>query len=315
MDAFGLFSFDSSGLPSLPFPMALAVVALVGYLFGRRSRDESDGPADQARRELKRARAVAAELEKIATEIRRDLAAHSSSIGRFKERVSNMGDENDAAGWQKLSREAEEMLQPTIQLASQISHSYDQIRQQMNHLMTFTEVRTDPLTGVSNRRALDESLENLFAMYHRYGTEFSVVIADIDHFKQINDELGHLTGDRILQQVARLLDNDARDTDLVARYGGEEFVLLLPKTQREGACIFADRVRATIDRETKVTISIGVATSLDGDSAQSILARADKALYGAKVAGRNRCWQNLGEDIEAVVFEDVVFEDGPVAVA
>jgi diguanylate cyclase (GGDEF)-like protein len=253
---------------------------------------------------LKRAQAVAAQLETIASEIRRDLAAHSSSIGKFKDRVADLSDGGDAKGWQKLSREAEEMLQPTMQLASQISHSYDQIRQQMTHLMTFTEVRTDPLTGVSNRRAMDETLESMFSMYDRYGTEFSVVIVDIDHFKRINDELGHLSGDRMLQQVARLLDDNARETDVVARYGGEEFVLLLPKTPREGACIFADRLRASIDRETKMTISAGVATALDGDSPQSILSRADNALYGAKAAGRNCCWQHSGDDVEPADVEE-----------
>ena len=303
MDALTLFSLDFSSMPSLPFPMALAVVALVGYLFGRRGRDANSMPADQARRELKRARAVASQLEKIATDIRRDLAAHSSSIGRFKERVSDLNDDGDTNGWQKLSREAEEMLQPTMQLASQISHSYDQIRQQMNHLMTFTEVRTDPLTGVSNRRALDESLENMFAMFDRYETEFAVVIVDIDHFKRINDELGHLSGDRMLQQVARLMDDNARETDIVARYGGEEFVMLLPKTPLDGACIFADRVRESVEAETKMTISVGIAASIDGDTSQSILARADKALYGAKADGRNCCWQHNGEDVEAVVIE------------
>lgn len=294
---------DWNTLPSLPFPMALAVVALVGYLFGRRGRESESTPADQTRRELKRARAVAHELEKIATEIRRDLAAHSSSIGRFKDRVSELNDKDEGNDWQKLSREAEEMLQPTIQLASQISHSYDQIRHQMNHLMTFTEVRTDPLTGVSNRRALDESIENLLAMFNRYGTEFSVIIVDIDHFKKINDELGHLSGDRMLQQVARMLDDNARETDVVARYGGEEFVLLLPKTMLEGACIFADRIRASIEAETKMTVSVGVSAALEGDTTESTLARADKALYGAKAAGRNCSWQHSGDDVEPIAVE------------
>ncbi|MCG8586228.1 MAG: diguanylate cyclase [Pirellulales bacterium] len=299
-----LLSFVWSDLPSLPFPMALAVVALVGYLFGRRSKGPNATPADEARRELKRARAVAQELEKIATEIRRDLATHSTSIGRFKDRVAELNDDHKSPDWQKLSREAEEMLQPTMQLASQISHSYDQIRHQMNHLMTFTEVRTDPLTGLTNRRAMDESLENLFAMFGRYQTPFSVIIVDIDHFKRINDELGHLSGDRMLQQVARMLDDSARESDVVARYGGEEFVLLLPKAPLDRACVFADRIRASIEAETKMTISIGIAAALDGDSPESILARADKALYGAKAAGRNCCWQHTGDDVQAIVFED-----------
>ena len=122
------------------------------------------------------------------------------------------------------------MLKPTLKLASQLAAAYDEIRQQSNNLMTFTEVRTDPLTGVSNRRALDETLESMFAMMHRYEHPFSVVLVDIDYFKQINDEQGHLYGDRMLKAVARLLDDNVRDTDMVARYGGEEFVIVMPQT-------------------------------------------------------------------------------------
>ena len=107
------------------------------------------------------------------------------------------------------------MLKPTLKLAAQFAAAYDEIRQQSNNLMTFTEVRTDPLTGVSNRRALDETLESMFAMMHRYEQPFSVVIVDIDYFKQINDEQGHLYGDRMLKAVARLLDDNVRDTDMV----------------------------------------------------------------------------------------------------
>src|SRR3954464_9619502 len=109
------------------------------------------------------------------------------------------------------------MLKPTLKLAAQLAAAYDEIRQQSNNLMTFTEVRTDPLTGVSNRRALDETLESMFAMMHRYEHPVSIVLVEIDNFKQRNDEQGHLDGDRMLKSVARLLDDSVRDTDLVAR--------------------------------------------------------------------------------------------------
>src|SRR5262245_57306654 len=98
--------------------------------------------AGGARRELKRAKAVAFELEKIAEVLRRDLAAHHASISRFRERITSLNSKQQEAAWQDLCREAEEILRPTLQLANQISHAYDEIRQQSNHLMTFTEVRT-----------------------------------------------------------------------------------------------------------------------------------------------------------------------------
>ena len=141
----------------IPTTMALAAVALIGYLFGRRTRSEAPVDAEQARRELKRAQMVARELEKIADSVRKDLAIHRGSVTRFKDRVRELSERRDDTSWQDLCKEAEGMLRPTLKLAMQISLAYDEIRQQSTQLMTFTEIRTDPLTGVSNRRALDAS--------------------------------------------------------------------------------------------------------------------------------------------------------------
>ena len=266
----------------LPLPVALAAVATLGYLFGRQQlRNRSAGLALQARRELRRARIVARELERIGRGVRRNLAAHQARVGKFKERMNKLNADQQHAGWEDLCREADEMLQPTLRLANQIADAYDQIRQQSANLMTFTELRTDPLTGVCNRRAFDDSLESQFALMERYDLRFSVAIIDIDHFKQVNDTHGHLHGDRILQQVAKLLDDAARETDIVARYGGEEFVVIMPHTELAGASIFADRLRAMIQDQLPVTISGGVTAAMDGDSAQSLVARADTALVRA----------------------------------
>lgn len=281
--------------------MALAIVATLGYVLGRRTQTAGESIAAQSRRELRRAQAVARELEKIALTVRKNLAKHSSSISRFKQRVGQLGGQQHDDAWQDLCSEAEEILKPTLQLATQIATAYDQIRQQTNHLMTFTESRTDPLTGVSNRRGLDAMLESQFAMMVRYETVFSLVLFDIDHFKAVNDKQGHLCGDQILQHVAALLDEKARETDLVARYGGEEFVVVMPQTGLEGAGVFAERVRQTVEEQLPVTVSGGVATAQDGDTPDSLMARADSALYGAKSAGRNCLFRHTGDHIESAV--------------
>lgn len=286
---------------NLPATVALASVALLGYLFGRGSRAAVQvTEVEQARRELKRAKSVARELEHISEQIRKSLASHHSSIIRFKDRVSDLGSSDKEVAWQELCKEAEDMLKPTLRLATQIAHAYDEIRQQTNHLMAFTELRTDPLTRVSNRRALDECLENLFALLHRYGQVFSVAIFDIDHFKRINDERGHVQGDTVLQRVARIIDENVRDTDVVARYGGEEFVVVMPHTQLEGASIFSERLRLQIQKQMNLTVSGGVAQALDHDTPQTLIARSDAALYGAKAAGRNLVYRHQGTDIEPV---------------
>ena len=197
----------------------------------------------QARRELRRAKLVAKELEQVAESVRKHLATHHLSVARFKDRICELSAHEKDAAWQELCGEAEQILKPTLRLAEQIAQAYDEIRQQTNQLMTFSEVRTDPLTRVSNRRGLDETLESMFALMERYEEPFSLAIFDIDHFKQVNDKKGHLHGDRTLQAVARVIDEAVRDTDIVARYGGEEFVVVMPHTTT-GKCLPVRRARA-----------------------------------------------------------------------
>ena len=283
---------------SIPVPAALAAVALIGYLFGTRTRQAPTAETEQARRELRRARHVASELEKIADTVRRDLASHRSSVSRFKKRVGELAEDETDHSWKELCQEAEDMLKPTLELATKISLAYDEIRQQSAQLMSFTEVRTDPLTGVCNRRALDETLDNYFALLGRYGQAFTVAIFDIDHFKKVNDDRGHMHGDRILQRFARLLDDTVRDTDLVARYGGEEFVVVMPHTDLQAAGIFAERVRKLVKEQLPITTSGGLAQAREDDTAQSLITRADAALYSAKGAGRDAIFRHDGVDIE-----------------
>jgi diguanylate cyclase (GGDEF)-like protein len=287
----------------IPIPLALALVATIGYVFGRRTKLGSDEQILRSRRELRRAQLVAVELEKIAWDLRKGLAKHHASVGRFRERVSRLSSHQQETAWKQLCREAEEILRPTLHLATQIANAYDEIRQQSSNLMTFTEVRTDPLTGVNNRRGLDETLAGQLAMLTRYGNGFSLAIFDIDHFKKINDQKGHLQGDRILQELARKFDESVRETDVVARYGGEEFVVVMPQTPLEGACVFAERLRMAIAQVLPLTVSGGVAEALEGDTQDTLLARADAALYHAKTAGRNCVCRHDGQCIETVAEE------------
>lgn len=292
----------------VPIPVALAVVAALGYFIGLRSKRSGDGSRHRSRRELRRAHAVASELERIAWQVRRSLSRHHTSLSKFKSRVGKLSDGQQEAAWKELCREVEEILKPTLQLASQMASAYDEIRQQSANLMTFTEVRTDSLTGVNNRRGLDDAMAAQFAMMNRYGTHFSIAMIDIDHFKQVNDQEGHLFGDKVLQDLARLLDECVRETDIVARYGGEEFVIVMPQTELFGACVFAERFRCQVAQNMDITVSIGVASATDGDTQQSLLERADSALYSAKTSERNCVWRHDGEKVEPVV-EEVALAD------
>ncbi|MCE7031572.1 GGDEF domain-containing protein [Lysobacter sp. GX 14042] len=150
----------------------------------------------------------------------------------------------------------------------------------------------DPLTGVYNRRRLFERLEEEVERSRRGHSPLSVCMLDVDHFKEVNDRHGHQAGDQVLRQVATTIAASLRSIDSLGRYGGEEFVLVLPQTPRDGARKKAERVRGAIDLSCAcgraLTVSIGVAGYRPGDSVDTLLARADAALYRAKAKGRNR---------------------------
>ena len=157
---------------------------------------------------------------------------------------------------------------------------------------------TDPLTETLNRRALIEKLRGELDRGRRYGHELTVLMIDIDHFKNINDTRGHLVGDSVLRDLGDILNEEARSVDIVARYGGEEFVIVLPDTGLDGGTAFAERLRTRVAAHPfgeqtdhfEITISIGVAGVglTDEVDVESVLERADQALYRAKNEGRNR---------------------------
>ena len=154
--------------------------------------------------------------------------------------------------------------------------------------------RTDPLTGLRNRRGYEEVLDLEIARSDRTGQAFSLIVGDIDHFKNVNDELGHPVGDRVLKRVAAELASTGRRMDSVARIGGEEFALILPATDPEGAYLLAERLRLNVGRAFRrnpvpVTMSFGNAGyPEDGDDADGLFSAADAALLLAKTLGRDR---------------------------
>ena len=154
------------------------------------------------------------------------------------------------------------------------------------------EARIDALTGLANRRALEEILAAEISRAQRFKHELAVVLLDLDRFKEINDSSGHAAGDVMLRAVSRLLISLARQGDTVVRWGGEEFVVVLPETDLAGAQRFAERLRRTIEAhavgEMKTSASCGVATMLPEDTVEELLGAADRALYQAKANGRNR---------------------------
>lgn len=163
--------------------------------------------------------------------------------------------------------------------------------QQMRHLAT-----TDGLTGVLNRRYFFERSEIELQRAIRYGHPLSMLIFDIDHFKEVNDRFGHQAGDAVIRQLADMTVNTIRSTDLLGRYGGEEFILLLPEAGFESAWKVAERLRKKVESHVfnfdgnaiSITISVGISSLESPDTdLEALISRADRSLYAAKDAGRN----------------------------
>ncbi len=187
----------------------------------------------------------------------------------------------------------DQLLAMRASLVEEIHHR-ERIERELRQL-----AETDALTGLLNRRAFLARARVLEGLARRYGHSLAVLMADLDHFKAVNDRFGHAEGDRVLRLFGGLLREVLRGTDLAARFGGDEFVVLMPHTDRQGAVRVAERLRGRLREEresVRCTVSIGIAAAsgLDAD-VERLLTRADRALYRAKHEGRDRIRIHEGE--------------------
>jgi len=196
-----------------------------------------------------------------------------------------------------------EELAVGLVVAGRILNLYDQLARKNALLVDLATI--DELTGAKNRRRFREDLELLFAQADRKGAPLSILMLDIDHFKQYNDTFGHPAGDEVLRRVGTVLQSAVRSHDVVARYGGEEFVVLMPATEASEALEVAERLRAAIAYQPwplrKVTASLGVATTGHGTpNAAALVDQADRALYQSKQAGRDQVTHHQDNAAEAL---------------
>jgi diguanylate cyclase len=216
-----------------------------------------------------------------------ELAA-ASSIEAIKAALLRVLDETTRIG--TTHRAIEERLHSTADEMNELRENLAAMR---------VEATTDPLTGLGNRKMFDQRLAELVAAAHNESLPLSVIMADLDHFKRVNDTHGHQVGDLILRRVAETLVECVKGRDHTARYGGEEFVVLLPGTPVQGAYVVAEEIRKTIMAKKvtrkstgqvlgQITLSLGIAQLRKGETGREMMARADAALYVAKNGGRNR---------------------------
>jgi diguanylate cyclase len=199
-----------------------------------------------------------------------------------------------------LLAENAKMQNEAHELKACLEQSRSQIETLRSHLTEAREICVrDPLTSLGNRRCFDDGLVKALTEARTRGTSLSLVLADIDNFKRVNDLFGHRVGDEILKMFARVLTDNVRATDTVARYGGEEFAIILPGTPVESARAMTERMRSQLEgmqlavnasgqQIGRITASFGIAELITGDDTGTLVERADAKLYEAKCAGRNR---------------------------
>ncbi len=204
-----------------------------------------------------------------------------------------------------LIREIDRVVQSNAKLHTELDKANQGIAQQRRQIEELrVQARIDALTRIPNRAAFDERLDEYISLLERTNLAFTLMLVDIDHFKQINDTHGHVNGDRILSGVAAKLSDSVRGVDFAARYGGEEFAVIFPGTDANEALVVAERVRQDIAKtnfrldteNVRITVSGGLAECRKGMEPSAIIAEADGALYQAKSGGRNQILTPDGGD-------------------
>jgi two-component system cell cycle response regulator len=219
--------------------------------------------------------------------IRRGATDYVVKAGNYLTTIPLTVEKNLVAGRVQIERET---VAATLQQRnSELEHNLRQVQQLAS---------TDPLTGCHNRRAFERILEQIFAEAYRTASDLACVMIDLDRFKQVNDSLGHATGDQLIKLAARCIRSNLRQMDVACRFGGDEFVLLLPKANLSKAIAVSERIRrdfslasASVSGTSAKTMSIGVGSLQEQAptpaSAEALMKAADRALYLAKQAGRN----------------------------
>jgi len=230
----------------------------------------------------------ASELEQIKVEIQSSLDSIRKHLAQQRRLEETQQDE------------LEQQLQQMMARIQDMERESEQLKTRLE--IERANALTDPLTGAPNRLAYDQRITQEFARWQRHRQPLSLLLMDIDHFKQINDTFGHKAGDRALKAIVQALRQHVRASDFMARIGGEEFVLLLPETALDGAFLAAEKLRRGIERcefaykgqPVPITISGGIAQFVEGDTPDEVYVRADEALYRAKQQGRNRFLREKG---------------------
>lgn len=277
----------------------------LGMALSRRRQPPAPSTSDQ-----ERAARLAADLRSLTDSVASSVRRHNAAIEAIDQRVraeaAACDQSPDSPLTQLVVGVMQQMLSANEKLRSDLTHTEEELRRTADELASRREeARTDPLTGLLNRRALDEQVNRLLSAWRSDAEAFSAMLLDIDHFKRFNDTHGHPAGDAALKAFADGVREALRGQDVVARFGGEEFAVLMPSTSLEqsiGAVQKAydaiHRLRVEVEGQSlALTASIGVASIQPGERGDHLITRADEALYAAKSAGRDCVYAHDGQSI------------------
>lgn len=261
----------------------------------------SDGDRVVISRLLTKLNLMLREITTNVVETEGDLSVHGQALDDLSDQISNIHDFDGVKTIiDQMLDATKSILQSGSRLKNRMKVSSEDLKELHKELeVSQQQARTDSLTGLTNRRGLEKRLEIERIRARQNNAPFSVIILDIDHFKAVNDEFGHLVGDSLLKGFAAVLSSQVRRNDLAARYGGEEFLIILPETSVEGAYAVADKIKAILGKKEwtikgsgkhigQIKASMGIAQYQLNETGDQVIKRADEAMYHAKSTGRDR---------------------------
>jgi diguanylate cyclase len=282
-----------------------AIQLAAGIVLGmwlRRHESPNEGSNRQA---VAQAQVIAKRLHDLADEMFMSVGEHRSKL----DQASQLLTVDKGAGDGKIAELVVDVVGDIVRANQDLQSKLETAEARLDEQAAELEAQvsrslTDPLTGLPNRREFGERLEERMGAWNRRQEVFSLLLLDVDHFKKLNDQHGHMAGDQVLAAIGRTLRGAIRREDAVARYGGEEFAILLPNTTLEEATTVAQNVREAISRavvthngqQITVTASGGLAAIAPSERTETLIQRADAALYAAKAAGRDRTFVHDGAE-------------------
>jgi diguanylate cyclase len=279
---------------------ALAAVAVLGYIFGRRTRRFLPPSGDVTLLiELARAQCIAKELKHIVLRVEAEAAAQLCSVDAFQSQLGLMQQGATESTWQQLRDQADALLGPTMKLTTTLSLACDELRQQQAQLTTYASTRVDPETGLHNRRSMSEHLEAMLSAHADGERRLALALFSIPAPADPESD----EWDDRLKSMGKILEQCVRGNDVCARYSQDEFIVLMPKTPLAGALVFAERLLRTADGELDCPTWGGVVEASPGETPEKLLSRADSALYSARTHEEACLFQHNGLTVRRHMFE------------